>query len=471
VLILCIYTVGLDAPLSNYDEPLYAEFIRSMHEQGALGLVYRGVFTWQRPPTAVWLYAMVSGAIDGEFGLRLLPALCTAASALASGLVVWKRFGSAPAGIATAAFCAGIPSSLLYGRMLLSDPPFVLLCVAALAATMAAQEQPKWFLWAALALGGTFAVKSMAGAIPTAALAPWLWAAARRYRGDRSLRAVAALLGMGAMAGAFYAIGFIADGAQFFHDHFAINVVSRARGELADGELGIGIGGPAAYVEHLFCADGVMWALLLIGGVIGAAITAARRRDLQLGVAASSAVVQLSLLSLFGTRLAHYLLPFYPFAAIAGGGLLARLLAAREGRWYGIASVSGAIALLFSGMARPGFDAGADPSFASRDLGQAAAHRLAAGEPVFTYDWYAPAVGYYADRPWRFLTGSARAARLVQVSELFARSGVVRVAPPWPARRFLVAGDRVALARAPGLHLAELVAESGEFVLAVAEAP
>lgn len=426
LLILTLYLTGLDAPLSNYDEPVYAEFIRST-QSGEAGLSYRGVFTWQRPPTSIWLYSLVSALVPGEFGLRLLPALLTALTALFAGATVWRHFQSPAAGLATALFCAALPSQLLYGRMLLSDPPFVLLCVAATACTMAAQSQPRWLFWAVLCLGGTFAIKSMAGALPTLALAPWIAVAGLRHRQHPDLRAIRSVVAFAALGGAFYAIGLAAGGREFYDEHIRFILLDRAEGEVT----GIGIGGPSAYLRHIWYADGPVAALLLGGGVASSALLAWRRRDWKLATASASALTLLALLSLLGTRLAHYLLPFYPLASVACGGALAHLLQAFAKRstplerWTGPVAVGLTLLLLSSSLGKESFDSGAQPSQPARELGQAA--RDQTGGPIYAFEWYAPALTYYSDRNWHFLTRSAHAARQVHSSREFREAGVAVV--------------------------------------------
>jgi 4-amino-4-deoxy-L-arabinose transferase-like glycosyltransferase len=462
--VVALYVVGLDAALTSYDEPVYAEFIRSTHE-GEAGLSYRGIYTWQRPPTSIWLYAAVSAIVPGELGMRLLPALLTCFSALFAGRFVARHFGSDAAGMATALFCAAIPSQLLYGRLILSDPPFVALTVLAAAAAIASARQPRWFLWSLLALGSTFAVKSMAGAVPTLALGPWLALIAWRHRQNPALRFWRSVTAFAIAAGAFYAIGFLVGGREFYDEHIRFILLDRAEGELA----GIGIGGPLAYLAHLWRADGAAVAIALLAGTLATGALAVRRSDLGLAAASGTAVLMLLLLSLLGTRLAHYLLPLYPVACIAAGAALAALLdrAAQTGpvarKWLPVATVLAGVLALAQGLARAPFDAGAMPMPAARDLGLAA--RKTESPAIYAYEWYAPQLTYYADRDWHFVTHFAEVARQIHSSREFAAKGVARVVPPWPAERMLMAGPAAALRADPRLQIDRELARSGDFLL------
>jgi 4-amino-4-deoxy-L-arabinose transferase-like glycosyltransferase len=461
--IVAIYVAGLSAPLSNYDEPFYAEFMRAMARSGDFfTLTYQGGETLQRPPTAVALYALVAMWVPGELGMRLAPALCTALVALIAAAIVAARFRDRWAAAATAAFCAGIPSVLVYGRLVLSDPPFVLVSVLALAATLAAQERPRYLIAAGAALGAGFALKSFAAAIPLLALMPgWLGAAVRHRRARATIAAAAAVFV--ALAAPYFAVGLAVHGGRFWREHVGVMLFDRAAGELAPT---IGIGGPLSYLYHLWAADGPLVALALLGGMAAAAGYAWRHRDRALGLVAANAAITLVLLSAIGTRLAHYLLLFYPAAAVCLGALAARLLAdpgrARAGRPLLAALAATSLTL---GLAHERFDAGAEPSIAAKDLAQVAADRVAARERVYTVDWYAPAFGYYVDRPWTLLVTVPAVATMVGGSDPFSQAGNVAAVPPWPAGSFVLAGPETDLG-AWGIEVEHIMASSHGFVLA-----
>jgi 4-amino-4-deoxy-L-arabinose transferase-like glycosyltransferase len=461
--VVVIYLHGIGAALANYDEPIYAEFVRAM-ERGAgwMHLEYQGAQTLQRPPTSVWVYVAASQLAPGEVGLRLGPVACTVAAALVAGAAVRRVFDDRLGAVVAVAVAAGAPSALVYGRLLLSDPPFVLAVAIATWATLAAQAEPRRLTWAAGAVGAAFAFKSFAAAIPLAALAPWWLVAWRRHRDAAPVgRAAAAFV---ALAAPYFVAGFAAHGARFWDEHVVAMVLDRARGELAPI---IGIGGPGAYVEHVWRADGPVFAVLLFGGVAGAAAWAWRHRDAELGAAATAAAATFVLLGAVSTRLAHYLLVFYPLAAICLGGLVARALPRVRTRVRGIPALAGALAMsaFAIGIARGPFDAGALPSESSRALGGVAASQLAPGERLYALDWYTPALGYYADRPFTLLSTSPELAAMLAGSDPFRQAGNAAVAPPWPAGVFALACAEERMPP-PGLTLVHLFATADGFALA-----
>lgn len=486
-LLVAVYATGLGGGLGNTDEAVYAEFIRAMHRTGDHGtLRYQDTVLLQRPAISVAMYAITARIVPGEYGIRLLPMLFTLVTIVVIGAAVWRgsrdvQLASARlvASVAAAIFLAGIASVYIYGRLVLSDPPFVLASILALWATMAAQRDLRWLPWAGLALGAAFGVKSLAAGIPAAALTPWLLRAIWRHRGTLRwrVRVVGSAVGFLLLAAPFYVIGFARHGETFWDQHIARIIVDRAAGDL---ETLIGIGGPSAYLRHLWLADGPVVAVVLLGSIVAAAVLGVMRRDSELGVAATYASVVLLGLTAVNTRLAHYLLVFYPGAALCAGLLTSRIItwadeASSLKPWLvrGVAPVL-ALSLFATTIAQDPFDPSAYPSPAAETLGAAVQRHAAPDQPIYTFDWYAPALGYYGDRVWHSLVGDPEMARALGNSDPFRYTGTVHAVPPWPEGRFLVAADPRRLARVKNLRmtvLAETEADDGDgtFVLVEAE--
>jgi len=464
--VVLLYAQGLGGPFCNCDEVIYAEFIRAMHDTGNyLELQYDGFVTLQRPPIPVTLYAVVAELVDGEAGMRLLPALLTALACLVAAISIWSLTRRLDAALVVLLLTAGCPSLFIYGRILSSDPPFVLATVCALFATMAAQTRPGWFLWALVCLGAAFALKSFAGAIPFVALCPWLLVAALRHRGDARLRLPLSLGGFVLVGSAYFVVSATMYGSRFYSDHIELNLLARARGEI----LGLGQGGAFFYIEHLWEADGALYSLILLGGVALGAIVAATSRKPTLGVASTYAAITLGALSALEFRTAHYLLPFYFGATACVGLLLAqyapRLLGRRPHLWPLVpASVFVIVFVPLSAVVvtpEP-----AEPRH-TVSLARTAERLTAPGEKVYSLDWYAPALGYYANRSWGLLTTSERGARIVAQIRVFEGAQTVVHGPPWPEGRLVVAGSPGDLERASalGLETLRVLDQSGPFIL------
>jgi 4-amino-4-deoxy-L-arabinose transferase-like glycosyltransferase len=461
VCVLCVgaaFMTGLGQGFANSDEALYAEFIREMHRGGDWWVLhYQGQPVLQRPATPIALYAAVSSLAPGELGMRLAPAALMLLAALAAGLIVLLRARDWGGAVAALALVAGTPTVYLYGRLLLSDPPLVLATTLALGAAIWAWERPAGLVWLGVAAGLAVAAKSLAAAIPLAALVPVAVFALRRHgRAARPLLASALFV---VAAAPFYVVGSLRYGGRFLEDHFGYNLAERAR-----GLEGIGLDGPFAYLRHMWLADGPVVTIVLLAAVIGAAVVGRRRRDAALLIASAMAIATLVGLSLIGTRLPHYLLSFYPPAAVCAG-----LLVARAG--IPVAALAGVLALVLVCVtsATPPFDDSAEPATETIALAPSATAAIPAGQPVYSLDFYAPALGYYADRPWRLLATTPRLATIVGGVDLFRRAGVVMTPPPWPPSPFVVAGERERLLRArseePRFSRAEPIASAGNLEL------
>lgn len=461
--ILAVYLIGLGDPLSNYDEPLYAEFVRAMERSGSwFRLEYQGAETLQRPPTSVAIYALVARVVPGEIGLRITPVLLTLLASFGAGWIVQRRFCDRWGAVVAVGIAVGVPSVYVYGRLVLSDPPFVVATMVALWATMAAQKEPRRIVWAAGALGAGFALKSFAAAVPLVALAPWLVVAWRRH--GRAAPVGRAAITFVALAAPYFVIGFVVHGSRFWDEHISTMLIDRVGGELSPL---IGIGGPGAYLSHIWRADGPFVALVLFGSVVGAGAWAWRRRDAELGVAATAAAGTLLLLSAISTRLAHYLLVFYPMAAVCAGALVARAAPELGANARTVRILAGvvAVSVLGLGISRDAFDAGAVPSWPSRDLGYTAIEALEPNQPLYALDFYAPALGYYADRPFTMLSTNPAVAEMIGGSDPFLQAGNVGTAPPWPKGTFALVSWQSSFPP-PGLEEVRLIASSRGWILA-----
>ena len=465
--LLAAFVADLGRPLGNSDEAIYGEFAREMQRShDYLTLRYQGHELYQRPPTAVALYALSGQVVGGELGLRLVPALFTLLVCLGVGVCVWRWTQQPLAGFAAALFASQIPSVFLYGRLAFSDPPFVAAAIGALAATVAAQRDSRWLPWAGACLGAAFAVKSIAAVIPALTLLPWLVVAAREHRSEPGTRrrATLATVWFAALALPYYAYGFAAHGGAFWREHFARVLFDRATGKL---ESVVGIGGPGAYVEHLWRADGVVVSLASAAAIGAAIVFAIRRSDRVAAVVASYALGTFVLLSAAGTRLPHYLLVFYPAAAMCFGLAVARAGEGLAERYRpALVGVPVVCAALFvRTAAAPPFDQIAVPARNAKTLGEIVRADARAGDTVYSFNWYAPALGYYADRNWGMLTNVPRVAETVGNTGPFRKTRSIVLVPPWPAKPgFYLAGARDAVMGLDGISRV-IRAEAGNFVL------
>lgn len=468
LLLAALYCLDLGHALGNGDEAVYGEFVRAMQRSGDyLRLEYLGAELLQRPPTSVALYAGVSNLVPGELGLRLAPALLTLATYAGIGGFVWRRSGRLSAGVLAMLVGATVPTVWSYGRVAFSDPPFVAAVAAALLATISAQRDARWLAWAGAALGVAVAFKSLAAAIPALALGPWLLAAAWRHRAERR-RIALAVGGFVLLAAPYYVISLAVYGGRFYREHVERILVQRASGDL---ESIIGLGGPLSYAQYVWVADGAVIAALVLATVAAALILGYRRTQLDLLVPGTYCVLVFVGLSVVGTRLGHYLLVFYPGVAVGLGLLAGRLVdhSAARFRLAPVSIVAAALAVAALSLGRPPIDSSILPSPTTRALGRSADALLPPEAPIYTLDWYAPALGYYADRRWHMLVTPPRLAQALGNIDPFQYTGTIHAVPPFPPGELYVATMPETLGRAP-LEVLEVVAEQPGFVLVRARA-
>ncbi|HUH01300.1 MAG TPA: hypothetical protein VML75_04850, partial [Kofleriaceae bacterium] len=134
-----------------------------------------------------------------------------------------------------------------------------------------------------------------------------------------------------------------------------------------------------------------------------------------------------------------------------------------------VSIVAVALAVSALSLGRPPIDSSILPSPTTRALGRAADARLPPDAPIYTLDWYAPAIGYYADRRWHMLVTPPRLARALGNIDPFLYTGTIHAVPPFPPGDLYIATTPETLGRAP-LELLEVLAEQPGLVLVRARA-
>lgn len=163
-------------------------------------------------------------------------------------------------------------------------------------------------------------------------------------------------------------------------------------------------------------------------------------------------------------RTAHYLLPFYPGAALAVAALAARLTP------FGLARLlppACALVLLVLTAAEPRSDEVYEPSFETLAMARVAQEVTEPHEPIYSLSFYAPALGYYADRRWLMMTTSDRTERILTGIHILRNAGTIVRVPPFPEGRLVVVTAPSALIRAKalGFRPERVLARTGHFLL------
>ena len=132
--------------------------------------------------------------------------------------------------------------------------------------------------------------------------------------------------------------------------------------------------------------------------------------------------------------------------------------------------MAGSIALFVHTLGAPAFDGALNPAYETKMIGQVVNRTVPEDEPIYTLDWYAPALGYYADREWRLLSSSQEAAAIIGGVDIFHEANRVNLVPPFPAEGFFVVFPK---SRRPLLSTRPVrpIQEEEDFVFAEVLAP
>ena len=442
-----------------------AQNIREMHETGDLWtLRWQGQASLQRPTTPFLPVAAISAVVPGEHGLRLFPGLCFLATLLVCYGIARTLDVRRDSAFVAVLLAVSFPGFAFFGRSLLSDPPFVLAITAALWAVVAGlRGRPNGLFWAAIALGGAIAVKSLAAAVPIVALAPWLVVLLRRNPSRRRLLAATAVVA--AIALPYYVGSYILHGTEFLEQHFGRTLVDRAAGDL---EVGLP-GGIFAYAGYLARGEGIVAIVLLLLGTLGGFALGRRDGNHALVAVSLFSPVVFVLFSFIGTRLPHYLLPIYPAAGIAAAAVLESL----RKQVHDVTATRAlvvvvAISTSLAAVASPPEEQ-LMPSPQAVEIGLRAKDvpDVKAGAPLYSLEWYAPAAAYYAERPWVLLTESEGLFEMMESIHFLREADVTQLVPPWPDvdSGLLLAVPQELMVGLPYPH--RIVGESDGFALVV----
>jgi hypothetical protein len=260
----------------------------------------------------------------------------------------------------------------------------------------------------------------------------------------------------------YYALMIALHGARFLHAHFGLSLVGRATASFGFGMQD----GPASYVLWVPNGEGLLTSAWLLLGSAGALIAGVRMRRAELALLGGYALAVVALMSLLATRLPHYILPAYPAAALAVAGLYVELTA-RTGlmqRAFAplLAPALGLCALL-EGQTHPGGYQYLLQRATSRDLGVVAARVAPPRGIIYLYEWYGPAIAYYAERPVVMLTQSQHAQGVLNQ---VMRAAIVPPPPEPPGSMLLIVAEPEVLAAARWLQVEQVLASSPPAVLA-----
>lgn len=432
---LPLYLRGLDRPLGNGDEAVYAELARSMAEGGDwLTPRWQGRPVFNRPPASLWPLALtMKVAGTGEAVVHAAGAVeATAIVVLVFllGSLLWTR----PLGIVAALLCGTSSLQLLYARTVVADSLLVIFGLASFVAWELGRKRKGWLVVWGVALALALLTKQVVGLLPLAAPVADLLC---RRRWDRRGFVLGLGIGIGLWT-AWLGIETSRFGVTFLHDHLLANVFERARTPMLEKTA------PWFYLQMLLALETPL-ALL---SVLGMVLLIARREYL----VPLWGMGTLLVFSVAATRFNYYALVAYPALALATATALLRAAALPVRAvvalpWVTLA-VWIAVHVPMPGFLRPLAPMDPEPGW----LAQQMKGISRAEDPLFLVGLNPYSARYYSKR--RTIQLVARRAATVSTAVLEAErwpaddvSTVLREQARWFA---IVRKDQIALLRALG---------------------
>ncbi len=456
---------NLDAgSLLNSDDPIYAGIARDAYRSGEfLDFSYQGSLVFEKPPLFFWMLSASYSLLGvNDLAARFPDAVCSfGLLALLFVLVRGKReglrFGGLLGGTATVLFLLASGQFYFNSRRVMTDLPFWLFVFLFLL-LFARDKTVRGRILAGLALGLAVMVKGPAVAVPVAAAFLYFVFSGdiRRWRvGDWLAFVLPALL----VAGWWHGYQIAVHGTDFLGTYLGYHAVARITSSLVTET------GPLFYLERLFDLEGPLLGGIVLLGLILAPLRAVRSRDPAELVLTIFLALYIPLIVLMKTRLEHYLLPVVIVAIVFLGRTVAAFGERLRDGWpqaVGAAVVSILAVAIFLG--NNSFHlASSDYSHSTRELATAAGK---VDRPLVTFNVYAPAAGWYADRKVQTWSTDERLCGHLESIDMLRRSGFVWCADGAEVVRGLSTSRPVVLCRRASYPELEGYVRQGEMGVA-----
>ena len=431
--------------LLNSDDPIYADIARDAYRSGEfLDFSYQGSVVFEKPPLFFWMLS-ASYALLGtnDLAARLPDAVCSLGLlALVFFLVRGRReglrFGGLLGGTATVLFLLSSGQYYFNSRRVMTDLPFWLFVFLFLL-LFARDKTVRGKILAGSALGLAVMVKGPAVAVPVLAAALYFVFSGevRRWRvGDWLAFVLPVLL----VAGWWHGYQLAVHGTDFLGTYLGYHAMARITSSLVTET------GPLFYVERLFALEGPLLGGFVLLGIALTLVRALRSRDPAETVLAIFLALYIPLIVLMKTRLEHYLLPVVIVSMVSLGRTVAALgERLRDGWPQGLVAAVVAILAVAMFLGNNTFHlASSDYSHSTRELATAAGE---VDRPLVTFNVYAPAAGWYADRKVQTWSTDERLCGHLQSIDMLKRSGFVWCADGGEVVQGLAARRPVVLCR------------------------
>lgn len=311
-----LFILNLGAkPLWDYDEAIFANIIHDTQTSNdPLTLHWRGTPMFEKPPLSFWLGMEADSVFhDPEFSYRLTAAVAGVLSVLLVMLITFEMSES----LLTAAFAGFILLTtgpfLEAGRQLKLDVPAISMFLLSVYCFIKGQRSPKWLMGIGVALAIGFFFKSVIGLLSLPFILFW----SLSYWDFRWLKSIYTWIG-GLLLLVIFLPWHIYEslkyGSVFWQSYIGSAVLQRFSSDV--------IGGSASAGDYIgfFFTFAAPWTIVFAAVVWWLLVQGKQLKTPELkpiAVFAGTAAFIFAMFLLSSTKIVHYLLPTYPYIAVA----------------------------------------------------------------------------------------------------------------------------------------------------------
>ncbi len=301
-------------PFIDYDEAAYAQILKeSTTNHDLLSLRFIGEFWFEKPPLYFWLARFFQLCISSpEYALRLPSALAAIATVIVVFLIAYEVTKKAGWGFIAGLILMNTAAIVDVGRQVKLDMLLTFFIIFSFYAWVMSGKNKKWYLLWGLTVGLSVMTKSAAGLV--AFLPVMVFALVERktfWREGYFYGGLAVLLSVILPWHIYESLRF---GSEFWQSYLFIQVVNRYQHNFFGQSLGLG-----DYFQA-FYSYAMPWSLLVIISIVVWAYFFKQGDRHMRRFILTCIISALSIFALFAsaqTRSAYYLIPLYPFVALA----------------------------------------------------------------------------------------------------------------------------------------------------------
>lgn len=305
-----------DRPFWDYDEAIYARVVMDTQASGNVAALSRyGEPFFEKPPLYFWTSMGFDALLhDPQWSYRLASALAGVACVALVVLLAWEASASVPVALLAGLILTTTGPFIEASRQVRLDIPTVAAILAATYCFMRGRRDARWLVGVGIAIAIGFLFKSVIALLAGAYILAWS-IIERDWRWMRER-----YLWLGAGFGFLILLPWhlsetVRFGGAFWDGYLWHNVISRTTSDILGGTQTFGE--LALYLVGYAAPWSAVFVLIVIWQLARGNPRALDRVGRTTAIFSLTAVAMLALFAASSTRIFYYLLPAYPFIAIA----------------------------------------------------------------------------------------------------------------------------------------------------------